>query len=98
MGSCVCSSAYCTEPAKHHAAKRHCHLAAIKKNNMKGKDKDKDRWYSGIRAPYERVFSQQNKRTRYCGVIKNQFAGFMEAICFNLKRLTVLGPPGLVLV
>jgi IS5 family transposase len=98
QGAIYADKAYCTEPAKHHAAKRHCHLAAIKKNNMKGKDKDKDRWYSGIRAPYERVFSQQNKRTRYCGVIKNQFAGFMEAICFNLKRLTVLGPPGLVLV
>ena len=64
---------------------------------MKDKNKDKDRWYSTIRFPYERVFSQQNKRTRYCGVVKNQFAVFMQAICFNLKRLTVVGPPGLVL-
>lgn len=98
QGAIYADKAYCTEPAKHHAAKKQCHLAAIKKNNMKGKNKDKDRWYSGIRAPYERVFSQQNKRTRYCGIVKNQFAGFMEAIGFNLKRLMVLGPPDLVLV
>ncbi len=98
QGAIYADKAYCTEPAKSHAAKKQCHLAAIKKNNMKGKNKDKDRWYSSIRSPYERVFSQQNKRTRYCGVVKNQFAVFMEAICFNLKRLTVVDPPGLVLV
>src|SRR3990170_2621721 len=98
QGAIYADKGYCTEPAKFYAAKKQCHLAAIKKNNMKGKNKDKDRWYSGIRSPYERVFSQQNKRTRYCGVVKNQFALFMEAICFNLKRLTVLGPPGTVLV
>lgn len=63
---------------------------------MKDKNKDLDRWISAIRAPYESVFSKQRKRTRYCGIAKNQFAAFMEAICFNLKRLTVLGPPGIV--
>ncbi len=34
---------YCTNPAKQVAAKRTCHLAAIKKNNMKEKNKDCDR-------------------------------------------------------
>ncbi len=51
-----------------------------------------------VRAPYERVFSQQNKQVRYCGVAKNQFAAFMQAICFNLKPLLVINPPQLVLV
>lgn len=64
---------------------------------MKGKDRDLDRWISAIRAPYECVFSKLRKRTRYCGIAKNQFAAFMEAISFNLKRLSVLGPPGVVL-
>jgi len=64
---------------------------------MKGKNKDKDCWYSKMRSPYERVFSQRNKRVRYCGVSKNQFAAFMEAIGFNLKRLVVLDPPNLCL-
>lgn len=96
QGAIYADKGYCTKDAKQAAAKNNCHLAAIKKNNMKGKNRDKDRWYSKIRSPYERVFSQQNKRIRYCGVAKNQFAAFMEAICFNLKRLTVLDPPDLV--
>ena len=36
-----------------------CHSAAIKKNNMTGKNRDKDRWLSQRRAPYERVFSKR---------------------------------------
>ena len=64
---------------------------------MKAKNKELDRWVSGIRSPYERVFSKQSKRVRYSGIAKNQFAEFMKAICFNLKRLTVLDPPGLLL-
>lgn len=97
QGAVYADKGYCTKKAKQSAAKRGCHLAAIKKNNMLEKNKDKDRWYTKIRAPYERVFSQQRRRTRYCGIAKNQFAEFMEAICFNLKRLTVLDPPDLVL-
>jgi len=57
---------------------------------MREKNKEQDSWYTKIRAPYERVFSQQNKRVRYRGIVKNQFAVLMEAICFNLKRLVVL--------
>ena len=81
---------YCTAPAKRTAARKHVHLAAIKKDNMKGKNHDLDRWYSKIRAPYERVFSQRNPRVRYRGIEKNQFSAFMQAIGFNLKRLRVL--------
>ena len=35
----------------------------------------------------ECVFSKDNKRVRYVGIAKNQFAEFMKAICFNLIRL-----------
>lgn len=97
QGGIYADKAYCIKPAKQAAGKRGCHLAAIKKNNMRGKNKDLDRWYSHLRAPYERVFSQRNPRVRYCGVMKNQFAAFMEAIGFNLKRLVVLDVPNLVL-
>ena len=62
----------------------------MKKNNMAGKNFDLDRYYTKIRAPYERVFSKDNKRARYVGIAKNQFSAFMQAICFNLKRLCVL--------
>ncbi len=47
---------------------------------------------SKLRAPFERVFSQDNKRVRYVGIAKNQFAAFMNTICFNLKRMLVLLP------
>ena len=40
-------------------------------------------------APFERVFSKENKRLRYIGIAKNQFAEFMKGICFNLRRLVV---------
>ena len=58
---------------------------------MKGKDKAKDRWLSGIRSPYERVFAHRNKRVRYRGLAKVQFQVGARALCFNLKRLMVLG-------
>lgn len=95
QGAIYADKGYCTKPAKEAAAKKNCHLAAIKKNNMKDKNPDKDRWYSKLRAPYERVFSQDPKRVRYRGIAKNQFAAFMQAICFNLKRLSILSPPNL---
>ena len=60
------------------------------RHNMKDKNFDLDRWYSSLRAPYERVFSNQSKRTRYRGIAKNQFHAFMQTIAFNLKRLVVL--------
>ena len=64
---------------------------------MKDKNKDLDRWVTKIRTPCERVFSKQNKRVRYIGIAKNQFAEFMNAICFNLSRITDIEPPTIVL-
>ena len=57
---------------------------------MRGKDRDKDRWISSVRAPFERVFSKRNPRVRYRGLVKNQFAAFLSALVFNLKRLLML--------
>lgn len=89
-GATYADKAYCVSPAKQAAARRGVHLCAIKKNNMKGKNFDLDRYYTYIRSPFERVFSKDNKRLRYVGIAKNQFAEFMNAICFNMKRLTVI--------
>ena len=94
QGAIYAGKGYCVSSAKKAAAINGCHLAAIKKNNMKGKNKEKDRWHSHIRSPYERVFSQRRRRVRYVGTIKNQFSAF---ICFNLKRISVLAPSGMVL-
>lgn len=97
QGATYMDKGYCTGSAPRIAKSKGVHLAAIQKNNMKTKNRDRDRWYSGIRSPYERVFSQRERRVRYRGVAKNQFAAFLQAICFNLKRLIVLDPPNLCL-
>ncbi len=47
---------YCTKPAQHAAAKRDAHLTAIMMNHMLAKNHDKDRWFSHLRMPYERIF------------------------------------------
>ncbi len=63
------------------------HPMVILRNNMKGKNRDKDRFISRLRAPYEGTFSKQEKRVRYKGVVKNQAAEFMYSVAFNFKRL-----------
>jgi IS5 family transposase len=67
-----------------------CHPMIILKDNMKEKNKDKDRFISKIRAPYEGAFSKQTKRTRYKGADKNHAAECLYAIAFNFRRLLVL--------
>ena len=86
-GAVYADKDYCTKPAKTIAAIKSVHLCAPKKKNMKGKNYDLDRYYTKLRAPFERVFSHSPKRTRYIGLVKNQFAAIFEAICFNLKRI-----------
>ena len=81
---------YCGKKISRLASQKGATLHAIKRNNMKSKNKDLDRFISGIRAPFEGVFSQDNKRSRYCGLVKNQFSLFMQAMAFNLKRLVVI--------
>ena len=81
---------YCTKPAREEMAKRGLHDATIKLNHMRAKDRDKDRWLTRIRAPYERVFSKRDRKVKYRGVAKNQFRAFGRAIAHNLKCLGVL--------
>jgi len=90
QGAVYADKGYCDKNVQIVAQANNLHLCAIKKNNIKGKNHDLDRFYSGIRAPYERVFSNSSKRTRYRGLVKNQFHAFMQTIAFNLKRLVVL--------
>ena len=89
---------YCDANVQAVAKARNLHLCAIKKNNMKDKNHDLDRWYACLRSPYERVFSNQSKRTKYRGLAKNQFHAFMQTIAFNLKRLVVLTNDSLNLI
>ncbi len=81
---------YCTEAAQTSMAQAGCHSGAIKKRNMKGKDRDKDRWLTRVRMPYEGNFSKLGKRARYRGWAKVQLQAFMQAFAHNLKRALVL--------
>lgn len=92
QGAVYAEKGYGTAPARQAAAPRGCHLAAIQRNTMPTKNRDRDRWYPPLRAPDERVCSQRPKRVRDRGVAKNQFAAFLPAMACNLKRLLVLDP------
>lgn len=81
-GAVYADKGYCLAPAKIAADRKELHLCAIEKNNMREKNFDLDRYYSAIRAPFEKVFSQDNKRLRYIGIAKNQFAEFYECDLF----------------
>lgn len=72
--------------------RRGVHPMVIKRNNMKDKNVDLDRWISKLRAPYEGTFSKQNKRVRYRGVVKNQGAEFLYAMAFNFRRMLAMNP------
>jgi len=91
QGAVYADKGYCTAPAQRAIKRKGCHSAAIRKNNMTGKNRDKDRWLTKMRAPYERVFSKRSKRVRYRGQAKVQFQVACNAICHNLKRLVALG-------
>jgi hypothetical protein len=64
---------------------------AISKNNAKSKNKELDRLISGLRMPFEGVFSKMSRRTRYRGRVKVYFQAVMEAFVHNLKRLVAIG-------
>lgn len=94
-GMVVGDKAYCLKPAQETMAARGCHSGALLKNNMKEKNKDKDRWLTKVRSPFESVFSKWEHRARYRGIAKVQLQIFMEAIVFNLKRLIAIDSPPL---
>lgn len=90
-GGVYADKGYSLNPAKTALQRKGCHDATIKKNDLKEKNRDKDRWLSAIRAPYERVFARRNKKIRYRGLMKVQFQVGIRALVFNLKRLMTLG-------
>lgn len=84
---------YATQSVHDIIRKRKCVNKVILKNNMKGKDFERDARISKMRMPYESVFSKMDKKARYQGIAKNQFQGFMQAIAHNLKKLLAVNAP-----
>ena len=79
--------AYCVKRSQEAISNNNCHSAAILKNNMIGKDKNKDGWLTKVRMPFEGTFASMSKVARYRGTDKNEFQAIMQALGFNLKRL-----------
>ena len=65
---------------------------------MKNKNRDKDRFLTRLRMPYEGVFAKMNNKARYKGFSKNQFQVIMQAFSHNLIRLTKIAAPPLIFV
>ena len=78
QGAVYGDKGFCDGEAVKTIRRNGCHDGTIKKKNMKEKNKEKDRWLSGIRSPCERVFSQKRRRVRYRGIAKNQFSAFIN--------------------
>lgn len=87
---------YCVKLAQDTMKIKGCHSGAILKNNMKTKNRDKDRFLTKLRMPHEEVFSKMNKKARYKGLAKNQFQLLMQAFSYNLKRLIKIAASPLV--
>jgi hypothetical protein len=74
---------------------RRLHPGAVLKEDMKAKNRDKDRWLNSVRMPYDGTFARFEKRARYLGTAKCQFQAFMQALSHNMKRLLVIPAFGL---
>lgn len=74
---------YCTSPAIQTTQKKICHLAAIKKNNMKGKNKDKDRRFYSVIMRYFVKYSvhdlqqTENITIVFCPRLLRSYKNFM---------------------
>ncbi|MBU2258089.1 MAG: transposase [Candidatus Omnitrophica bacterium] len=70
----------------------HCAAGTIRKRNNRNKNRDLDRWRSGIRMPFEGCFSRLRKRAKFRGQTKVLMQCFFEAICHNLKKSIIANP------
>ena len=71
---------------------RGVHAATIRKNTNKTKNRDLDRWRSGIRMPFEGTFSKRRKRAKFRSLVKVTMQCFFEAIVHNLKKAVMFIP------
>ena len=90
QGAVVADKIYSDGEAKKEMTRRCLHSMAIKKNNTKTKNRERDAFFSSLRMPYEGVFSKMAKVARYRGKLKVYFQALMEAIVHNVKRLIAI--------
>jgi len=86
-GMLFADKAYDTNAIRDLLRDKNIHSGIIKKNNRKDKDRDKDRWLTSLRMPYEGIFNFADKITPYRGLQKVSFHQVLDALTQNLKRL-----------
>lgn len=86
-GMLLADKAYDTNATRDLLQNNNIHSGIIKKNNRKDKDRDKDRWLTALRMPYEGIFNFADKVTPYRGLEKVSFHQVLDALTQNLKRL-----------
>lgn len=91
QGMIIDDKGYDTNDAQDEIKRRDCHSGTIQKNNRKTKNRDKDKFLSKLRMPFEGIFSKTSKRAKYCGLRKVHFQVLAESIVHNLKRLITVG-------
>lgn len=90
QGAVVADKIYSDGKALREMKRRGLYSMAIKKNNAKDKNREKDSYLTSLRMPFEGVFSKLSKRARYRGQVKVYFQQLMQAIVHNVKRLVVM--------
>jgi IS5 family transposase len=96
-GMVFADKAYGVGESAFHMLRRGLHNGANLRNDMRKKNRDLDRWRSGVRMPYEGTFSKFEKRARYRGLRKCQLQAFLQALSHNFKRLIAIDSPPLIL-
>lgn len=91
QGIVIEDKGYDTNNVKDEIKRKGCYSGVIEKNNRKTKNRDRDRFLSKLRMPFEGIFSKMSKRARYRGLSKVHFQVIAESLVHNFKRLIVVG-------
>lgn len=96
-GTVFADKLYDTKKTHGHLKARGIHSSIIQKKTNLKKNKDLDAWRSGIRMPFEGVFSKRRKRAKFHSLTKVTMQCFMEVTIHNLKKaITLVSEPALI--
>ena len=90
-GMVFADKGYCSKSSRLAIRAKGCHSGVVLKTNMKEKNRDKDRWLSSVRMPFENVFARHNKKARYRTTERVQMQAILESFAHNFRRLIACG-------
>ena len=88
-GEVYADKGYCGKKALEIANDKGCILKAIKRVNMKNKNKREDRKINTKRRPFERMFAHMKKKVRYLGSRKKSVCQFYESYLFQYETINL---------